>query len=223
MRHLKDSTFQYWTQADITAYINEAIQRVAVDGGPFRYVLTFALTAGQHTYALTAPGVPATPAGTVGFQETIGLYGISLIMGARRIPLKNPSYRQLMAFINQYTLAEGPPQSWARLGANQIVFGSIPDQAYTTEWDCKVIPNKLVATGDTDPTPYPFSEAVPYYAAYLAKIQQQQYQEAARFYNPDPANMGLYQQRLLEAIASIPDVVPDILGTDGEMPWGWAR
>jgi hypothetical protein len=226
-RHLKDANAQYWTDTNLTAYIGEAMQKVAVDAGHLRYVITSQLIANQRDYAISYPTPLPTVAGSVGFAAIIGFYDLWVIATGgstgTRMRLRNPSWQELQAFTNQWTSAVGIPEAWAKLGAAQISFGPTPALAYFVEFGVKLIPNVLVNTTDADPSPYPFTEPVPYYAAYLAKIEQQQYNEAKQFYNADANNMGLYQQRLLEAIASTPDVIPDIYGTDGAMPWGWVR
>lgn len=225
-RHLKDASAAYWTDTNLAAYINEGTKKVAVDAGHLRYVITSQVVANQRDYPITFPTPLPTVAGSVGFAAIIGFYDIWVIATGgpvgTRMRLRNPSWQEIQAFTNQWTSAIGIPEAWAKLGAAQISLGPTPALNYFLEFGCKLIPAPLVATTDADPSPYPFTEPVPYYAAYLAKIEQQEYNEAKNFYNADPP-YGLYQQRLLEAIASTPDVIPDIYGTDGAMPWGWVR
>jgi len=226
-RLLKDANGAYWSNADLTAWASEAMQKVAVDAGHHRFLIVSQVVASQRDYPVTFPTPLPTVAGTVGFQQIIGFYDMWVIAtggpSGTRMRLRQPGWQALQAFTNQWTTAIGIPEAWQYLGATQFSLGPMPSLSYYIEFGCKLIPNPLVNLTDADPASYPFDQPVPYYMAYLAKIQQQQYQEAMMFYNRDPQKMGLYQERLLEAIQSKPDILSDIYGTDGELPWGWVR
>ena len=74
------------------------------------------------------------------------------------------------------------PVAWARYNPTTVIFGPSPVSAYSTIWDVNTYSTALVATTETDPLPYPYTECVPYGAAALAKIDEQQYDEAREFW-----------------------------------------
>ena len=55
-----------------------------------------------------------------------------------------------------------------------------PQQAYQTEWDCFALPVDLVNDTTVEAIPNPWSDSVPYYAAYLAFLELQQGNDAER-------------------------------------------
>ena len=43
----------------------------------------------------------------------------------------------------------------------------VPNAPYTMEWDCTCLPAVLASDTDVEMLPYPWTDAVPYFAAYL--------------------------------------------------------
>src|SRR5436190_1638581 len=62
-----------------------------------------------------------------------------------------------------------------------IYIAPAPSQAFTMEFDCAKYSSPLVLTTDADTLPYPYTEPVPYYAAYLFKLNERQNDEAQDF------------------------------------------
>jgi hypothetical protein len=74
------------------------------------------------------------------------------------------------------------PGWWAQYGegpAGSIYLAPIPAQANPMEIDLTVIPQPLLTDDDVDPIPYPWQDAVMYWAAVLCLQQQQRTQDAA--------------------------------------------
>jgi hypothetical protein len=78
-------------------------------------------------------------------------------------------------------------------GPKKVFIGPKPDQAYVMELDTVVLPLPLVSLADVETLPTPFTEAVPFYAAYIAKYQEQSYGEAEIF-------KAEYTKHVLEAL-----------------------
>jgi len=73
------------------------------------------------------------------------------------------------------------PGWYSQYGAGpsgSLYLAPIPTQALPMEVDLTLIPSPLLTDNDPDPIPYPWSDAVSYWAAVLCLIQQQRPQEA---------------------------------------------
>jgi hypothetical protein len=65
--------------------------------------------------------------------------------------------------------------------ATGIIFlDPIPDQAYTLLLDCVCYPVILTTDGVAEAIPYPWTDAIPYFATYLALMDLQRYEEALK-------------------------------------------
>lgn len=77
------------------------------------------------------------------------------------------------------TLSE--PGWWSQYGSGptaSIYLAPIPAQACPMEVDLTVIPTPLLNDKDADPIPYPWNDAVSYWAGVLCLMQQQRLQDA---------------------------------------------
>ena len=74
---------------------------------------------------------------------------------------------------------EGPPAGSG--GGRAFYVFYIPNQSYQSDIDAIVLPNALIDDTTVEQLSYPATDLVPYYAAYLAKYNQQQFDESARF------------------------------------------
>lgn len=172
-RLLHDSTAQYWSDADLTAYINKGLQRVAERCKQVRLLQSVTLAAGTSPYTVNYSTLPNT--------GTIDVLGIVVIWGNTRIQLRQKSYTWLTTFGQPWTTYTDMPQFMARYGKSQIILAPPPGIIYQSEWDTAVYPPALVNALDVDVSGAPYTEPVPYYAAYWAKMTFQQYDEAAKF------------------------------------------
>lgn len=159
---LHDPNDRIWSPTQKANYINRAIKRRDMDTGANRKTLTFTLTASTGTYTLTQ----------VGDGRVFDLYSITLIWGNVRVVLDNVSLTELNQFYRTWTNWTSQPRGWARQGPNVILIGPTPNFGYSTEWDVAVYSPPLIQLTDTDPLPYPYTQPVPYWAAYQAKINE---------------------------------------------------
>lgn len=83
------------------------------------------------------------------------------------------------------------PGWWAKYGEgplSKVYLAPVPTQQLPMELDLIIIPSPLLTDNDIDPIPYPWRDAVPYFAAVLCLLQQQRTQDAAamtQMYNND--------------------------------------
>lgn len=98
--------------------------------------------------------------------------------GSNQYMLEQTDFSELQAYYRFYgPNLVGNPAKWARYN-NNVYLRPIPSQAYPMQWDtiCSVI--DLVDDSTVEALPYPFTDAVPYYAAYLALMNSQRAQDA---------------------------------------------
>jgi len=171
-RLLHDVNANFWTDAELTDYINDGRNHMIQDTGCNRVLQTFTTTADVETINFSDLDEG---------ENTIDVLTINLYWGNSRVPMYYmpwSSFNAQLRFWQNYT---GRPIGFSLYGPKQIFIGPKPDQAYEIELDTVVLKPALT-TGSPDETlPAPFTEAVPFYAAYIAKYQEQSYGEAEIF------------------------------------------
>lgn len=185
-RLLHDSTGNYWTDAELTDYINDARNRVVADTGCNRVLQSFTIQQGveSYSYSLLPQGV-----------NTIDIMNLTVIWGSLRIVLNYYPFSKLNSELRAYSAMQSRPVAFSVYGQNTFYVGPIPDQNYTAELDTVVLPATLVNSTDVDTLVYPYTSPISYYAAYKAKYKEQSYNEAEKF-NEE------YQRKMREALRS---------------------
>jgi hypothetical protein len=247
-RLLHDSSEKYYTDAELTTYINSARQRIALDTGCVRGIVNFYLSASQESYpyqgavaALTitdaGSGFTATPTVTIsggggtgataaasitsqtvasititangtGFTAapTVTVSGnggtasaTATIMKALDILSITANYQnawnqlaytyftEFQAKARYYRSITGMPALWSQGppsgtgGGKSFYIFQIPSQSYQCDIDAIMTPTDLADDSTAEQLEYPETDLIPYYAAYLAKFQQQMFEESANF------------------------------------------
>lgn len=247
---LHDASGKYFTDQQLTGFINSARQRIGLDTGSVRGLFTFYLSEGQEVYpyqgavaavTMTNVGSGYTAAPTISFSggggtgvtasasidsgavsavtitangsgftsaPTITFSGgtagtdataTASIMNALDINSITVNYQntwQMLGFTNftlfqararYYRATTGNPEWWTMGppagsgGGNAFYVFYIPNQSYQTDIDAIVLPNELTDDATPEQLIYPQTDIVKYYAAYLAKFDQQMFEESARF------------------------------------------
>ena len=172
-RLLHDVNGNFWTDAELTSYINEARGNTVRDSGCRRILQTHTLSIGVETIAFSA-----LPQGS----STLDVLNINLYWGDSRWPMYYMAWTDFNAQLRFWQNYNGRPIGFSMYGYKTIYIGPKPDQTYTVELDTVVLPTPLVTGADPETQiPDPFTEAVPYFAAYKAKYQEQSYGEAEIF------------------------------------------
>jgi hypothetical protein len=164
-----------WSDAELTDYINEARNRIAQDTKCLRQ---------QLTGVLISTGVEAYNVQTI--DPVIGplivdVMNINVYWGQRRYPLFYYAWSEFTSKLRAYQNFQQRPIAYTRVGATQIYFGPVPDQNYTSDWDVALNATPLTNNGQAENIPAPFIEPIKFWAAYLAKFQEQAMGEAAIF------------------------------------------
>lgn len=171
-RYVHDAADLYWSSADKTAYINRAIQQRDFDTGANRTLVTASLTINQAAYTLST---------IVSNTRVFDVVGINLIYGSTRIVLEQRSFTDLNAQYRPWTTTASRPVAWAKYNSTTIYFGPTPGVAYSTEWDCCQVSADLSSGTDADVLTGIYTNPVAWYACYLCKTNERQYEEASWF------------------------------------------
>jgi hypothetical protein len=180
---LNDAGAVEYTTPNLTIYINDARVQIASAAECIRFRGEFTTAIDQNAYPFTAIGGTGMP---VGVQQAIN---------ARKMGVRGTSgewaevYGREWEWFWSYLLngplsapgSEGQPSTFAVLapGLNGTFYlGPIPNAVYVMQADCVGSPIALVDDSTVETLPYPWTEAVQYYAAYLALLNSQRYGDA---------------------------------------------
>jgi len=198
---LNDTGAQFFSDPALTSYINRSRRRIAAVSGCLRVMPPGTQTvANQETYpfaawnALVQGVVPQAQsilacrslAVGIGGKWQLDENGNGKIVGGSWKPMwRRIVWTDFQARFRIYggtfmgILSE--PGWWAQYGegpAAQIYLAPIPTTSLPMEVDLTVIPQPLMTDGDSDPIPYPWTDAVSYWAAVMCLLQQQRREDA---------------------------------------------
>lgn len=169
---LHDPNDQFFSKAAKTRWINEGVRMRDILTKYNRVLKTFNTVIGTDNYSFT----------DFGDARVFDVIGVYVIYGQLRVVLDNVSFTMMNARVRQLQpLYRNVPICWARYGPNSIYIAPAPSMVFAMEADCARYSTTLVNDTDPDDLPYPYTDPVPYYAAYKAKLNERQNDEAAEF------------------------------------------
>lgn len=174
-RLLHDANGTMWTNTELTDYINEARNKVALDTYCLRSLEDVTLASGTETYAIQSVTTLTTRA--------IDVINLTVLWGNQRVPLLQMVWTEFNANMRVWQAFQNMPAAYSKYpGSLGVIYiGPVPNDTYESEWDVAYIPTPLVTDATVDPFTYPYNAPVAYYAARTAKYKQQAYGEAALF------------------------------------------
>jgi hypothetical protein len=165
---LHDTQTNAWSDTTLNGYISEARRRVCKDTYCLRDLYPgLSVTAGTERYVINS-FVPVPIQGLVA-----AICGIDLYYGNSRYPLTYMPWRDFSLKLRYWQNLQQLPVAWSRLGTTTFYVGPIPDQSYTVDLDLAVVPVPLVNDSSPEPIPINYIDAVPWWAARLAKTNEQ--------------------------------------------------
>lgn len=173
-RLLHDANANFWSDSELTDYINAARERLVRDTGCLRTIQTVNTVTNQEVYQFSA-----LPSGI----QTMDILNINLYWGNTRIPLRYLPWTQFNAELRFWQNYIGRPIAFTVYGQQAFYLAPVPDQVYAMELDTIILPTALVNTSDVDPIISPWTDPVAYYACHTAKFKEQSYGEAEIFLN----------------------------------------
>ena len=113
-------------------------------------------------------------------NTVLDIVNINLYWGNTRVPLDYLAWSDFNARLRFWQNYIGRPLAFSVYSQDRIYIGPVPDQAYQVEIDCVLLPNALNLSTSTvaDVINDPYTTAVKFYAAYLAKYYEQSFGEA---------------------------------------------
>lgn len=184
---LNDSGGQFFAVPTLTSYINRARRRIAAASGCVRVLITAKTHANQERYSFHE--WTALAQATPGVREVIAVRSLAIAIGPgsgawkpawSRIPFTD--FQSRFRIWNQAWLGTiSYPGFFAQynFGVNGSIFlAPIPSQEQPMELDCSCQVFPLGTDDDPEAVPYPWVDAVAYYAAFMALLQQQRAQDA---------------------------------------------
>jgi hypothetical protein len=167
-----------YTTASLTTYINDARVQVAGASESIRQIALLGLTANVQGYP---------------FNLFTGLTaGVAGVLAVRKASVRTPAEwteifdREWEWFWSNclngpLSVSTGTPNTYSQLQpgiGGLIYFSPIPLTGFNARCDVVGYPNNLTVDADPEALPYPWTEAVQYYAAYLALLNAQRYADA---------------------------------------------
>ncbi len=163
-----------YSAADLTTYINVARGQLAGDSEAIRDYSTLALTASTRSYPFSAIATQAS--GSI-VQGVLNVRTAWVVVGSGQVELTPRPFEWFSLYnLNNPVPPVGRPDTWSQFA--QGVLGSIfvdplPDTGYTLRLDTVCYPVDMVDDTTPEAIPYPWTDAVPFFAAYYALLSSQ--------------------------------------------------
>ena len=171
-RLLHDANANFWSDQELTDYINDARNRLVRDTGVNRLIQSSTVVQNQEVYTFSS-----LPQGSL----TLDIVNFNLYWGNSRVPMRYLPWTQFNAELRFWQNYVGRPIAFSLYGPQQFYLAPVPDQVYVLEIDTVIEPVALTLPVTVDPIPDPWTGPVTFYAAYLAKFKEQSYGEAELF------------------------------------------
>ena len=145
--------------------------------------------------------------------NTLDILNVSCFWGNQRLLLDWLPYSDFNTKIRFWNNFYQRPGVWTLQGQSTLFIGPLPDQTYQGEIDSVVTPVALTDYVTPDPIGVQYQGPIKYYAAYLAKFEEQSFGESKIF-------KDLYSARVLEVINTtytrrIPNMYEEIGNSGG--------
>lgn len=202
---LNDASMAKFNRFDLTTYINLARGQLAGEAECLRNYATLALSANVQSYSFSSISLSGS--------------GISGVFNVRQALIQvndgltwiRPRSFEWFTFFRLNNSAPVPaqPNEWSQFG--QGVTGSIfvsptPDASYTLNLDTSCYPTNLAADTDVESIPYPWTDAVPFFAAYYALMSAGKDDEADKMF--ERYQMWVDRARMMSNATVLPSIYP---------------
>lgn len=185
-RLLYDPVQSEYSLSDLTVYINIARTQIAASTQCLRYTASLATVSGTQTYALsTFTGAPSGVAGALNVRMAARQVNVGPPVTRSFLELRNWEWFFAYYYSAINTAANAAPTIWSvqepgPLGS--VALYPTPDAAYTISFDAVGYPIPLVDDTTAEALPLPWTDSIPYFAAYLAYLNSQRDRDAAQMF-----------------------------------------
>lgn len=174
------ATTALYAESDITSYINRARAQLAGETECVRVYGTLQLTYNVIPYSFSSIVTPTGVAGVFNVRGvTVNIASGQVWLAPRPFP-----YFQLY-YLNNPVPALGRPFEYSQFGQGEngtLYIAPVPDFNYVANVDAVCVPEPLTDDETPEVIPSPYTDAVPYYAAYLAFLSSQRAADADRMW-----------------------------------------
>lgn len=142
-----------------------------------------------------------------GVGSILFVQSIAVSWGSLKPTLTQWNWDDLQAKVRAYPVISGQPAMFAQFGQGEggsVYIQPVPTQAAAMEWNCVCTPIDLVDDTTVEAIPYPWTDAVPYFAAYLAFMSGRRPIEAKNMY--DIFDLTMKRSREQSESTFIPDL-----------------
>ena len=149
---------------------------ITANGSGFTAVPTVSVTDGAGTATVTAS-----------IMTALDILGITVNWGNSWVTLDYRYFTQFQANARFYRNTTGQPRIWSKgppsgtVGGDYFYLFYIPSESYQCDIDAIGSPIDLVDDDTPEQLAYPYTDLVQYWAAYISKFKQQEFNEAANF------------------------------------------
>ncbi|MEM3415712.1 MAG: hypothetical protein QW575_09090 [Thermoproteota archaeon] len=179
-RLLHDTNNTYYTQPELIDYINEARGTVAYQTGCLRQSSFTSITASTSTISYPT--------------NFIDVWKIYLTLANWTYPMQHLPYSEFRKQAYNTTMI-GRPIMFSTQNPTIFIYPAA-DQTYSVEIYGILAPTPLTDLTTPDTIPFPFTDLVPYYAAYLANLYAQRLDKSTSF-------LQIYKDRLSQISPSV--------------------
>ena len=170
-----------YAPADLTSYINTARTQLSGEAECVRSMATLPVMAATRVYPFASVVIS-----TAGVATVINIKQAAyLVAGGQRWIRGRPFPWFMFYRLNNPVPVPGFPNEWAQYAqgtTGSIYLDPVPDGNYTLVLDCVCTPVDLVSDATVDAIPALWSDAVPYYAAYMALLSSQRTADADKMF-----------------------------------------
>jgi hypothetical protein len=172
-----------YATTSITGWINTARGQLAGESESIRALATISLVQGQQVYPFSSLTF-SVASGTSGIQGAVKVQTMWYTTGTGQLWVRPRPFSWFSLYeLNNAAPVQGAPLRWAQygqgaepnlsVGGGSIYVSPVPDKSYTATFDCICYPIALVDDTTKEAIPYLWTDAVPYFAAYLALLSAQ--------------------------------------------------
>jgi hypothetical protein len=184
LQNPSSASTQLYADADLTGWINIARGQLAGEAECIRVLGTISTVIGQRPYNFS--GINTGVVATTGVQGVIHVRSLryNVASGSQWVAPRPWEWFEFF-YLNNPVPTPGPPFNWSQYAQGSApppsasgASGSFyldppPDLVYALNCDCVCYPQALAVDGDVEAIPYLWTDAVPYFAAYLALLSSQ--------------------------------------------------
>jgi hypothetical protein len=187
-RLMRDTAQARVNLGDLRIYVNDARVQIALAAECLRQPATMTMVVGQQPYPFVGMALQPAPNAPVGLAGVGNVRVARLVVaggGNRRLEMRGWEWFDTY-WLSRVAPVQGPPQITSRLQpgiTGTLWFAPAPDDVYPISLDTVAYPSPLVTDSDPEALPSPWTDAVPFFSAYLCCLSLRDAEGAELMWN----------------------------------------